>query len=86
MTSLAITIRTVDSVPSWPTPAPVVRKLGQPTFGRPRQVQSVRRVESRLIHFSTRRSGAIMRIQYRPRVAHRGEKSEATRVVSTFGA
>ena len=39
MTSLAITIRTVDSVPSWPTPAPVVRKLGQPTFGRPRQVQ-----------------------------------------------
>jgi hypothetical protein len=85
MTSLAITIRTVDSVPSWPTPAARGQKLGQPTFGRRTSCKVCEASEISVDPLFHPPIG-IVSIQYRPQVAGRGEKSDATRMVSTFGA
>ncbi len=86
MTSLAITIRTVDSVPSWPAPGARGQKTGSTHFRTPQtSAKCVRRVESRLIHFPPADRGG--REHSIPSAgARRGEKSDATRVVSTFGA
>ena len=67
MTSLAITIRTVDSVPSWPAlGGPWSENWVNPLSDAPDKCK-VCEASGISVDHSTRRSGGVS-IQYRPRV------------------
>ena len=86
MTSLAITIRTVDSVPSWPAlRGPWSENWVNPFSDAPDKCKVCEASGISVDPLPARRSGG--REHSIPSAgARRGEKSDATRVVSTFGA